>query len=145
MKNQTLRYYMHDGPTAFRFELAGDLDDEGARRLAQDWRTASSVIGDRTLIVDMTFITNVDKGGRTLLARWHREGAQLIAKSKASREIAETILGEPLRETVAEYDRDTRRTWLPFHSSVDLSARVENMAGKSALSENKLADTARFR
>jgi hypothetical protein len=145
MKNQMLRYYMHDGPAAFRFELAGDLGDEGARRLAQDWRTASSVIGDRTLIVDMTFLTNVEEGGRALLARWHREGAQLIAKSKASRAIAEAILGEPLLEAAAESDSDSRGTWLPFRSSVNLSAHVENTAGRSALAENKLAATARFR
>ena len=41
MKNQALQYFMHDGPSAFRFELAGDLNNEGARRLQQDWRTAS--------------------------------------------------------------------------------------------------------
>src|SRR5260370_34805221 len=85
MKTQALRYYMHDGPTAFRFELAGDLNHEGARRLDQDWRTASSLIGDRRLIVDMTFVTGVDEKGRALITRWHREGARLIANSKASR------------------------------------------------------------
>jgi hypothetical protein len=35
MKSQKLRYYMHDGPSAFRFELAGDLDNEGAHELEQ--------------------------------------------------------------------------------------------------------------
>jgi hypothetical protein len=44
-----LRYYMHDGPSAFRFELAGQLDSNDAARLEQDWHTASSTIGDRTL------------------------------------------------------------------------------------------------
>src|SRR5260370_42391853 len=67
MKNQALDFYMHDGPTAFRFELAGDLNYEGARRLHQAWRTASSVIGDRRLIIDMTFITSADEQGRALL------------------------------------------------------------------------------
>src|SRR5580693_3267770 len=75
MKNQTLKYYMHDGPSAFRFELAGDLNDEGAARLDQDWRTAS-VVGSRALIVDMTFVTNVDERGRALLGRWYAQGAQ---------------------------------------------------------------------
>jgi len=35
---------MHDGPTAFRFELVGNLNHEDARRLDQDWRTASSIM-----------------------------------------------------------------------------------------------------
>ncbi len=114
MKNQTLQYYMHDGPSAFRFELAGCLDNEGASRLEQDWRTASSVIGERALIVDLTFVTSADSDGRLLLARWHAEGARLIAKSKVARELAESVIGGPVSESVAE------RTWLPFHTSVGL-------------------------
>jgi ABC-type transporter Mla MlaB component len=83
MKTQALHYYMHDGPTTFRFELSGKLDREGAGRLDQDWRTASSVLGDRRLIVDLTFVTSVDEEGRALLAGWHREGALLVANSKS--------------------------------------------------------------
>src|ERR1700736_3718528 len=104
MRNQPLQYYMHDGSTAFRFELAGNLNEEGARRLDQDWRTASSVIGDRCLIVDITFVTDVDEYGRELLARWNREGARLVANSKRSRELAEWITGGPL----PDLDRDIR-------------------------------------
>jgi hypothetical protein len=151
MKIQTLQYYMHDGPSAFRFELAGDLSDEAAGRLDQDWRTASSVIGDRTLIVDMTFVTSVTERGRALLARWYAEGAQLIAKSKVSRGLAEAIAGEPLPEIASERDPDASRTWLPFRaslgalrrvksqtSSVDLPARAENTASSSAVSQTNL-------
>ncbi len=114
MTNQALRYFMHDGPSAFRFELAGDLDDEGARRLQRDRLAASTVIGHRALIVDMTFVTSVGQEGRALLARWHAKGAQLVAKSKVSLELAEAILGEPLRE--AEH-ASPGWTWLPFHTS----------------------------
>ena len=101
MKPNALQYYMHDGPTAFRFELSGDLSREGVHRLNQDWNTASSALGDRRLIVDMTFVTSVDEHARTLIARWHREGARLIANSAASRALAESILGEPLSEAPA--------------------------------------------
>ena len=82
MKSQTLQYYMHDGPSAFRFELAGDLNNEAARDLDQAWRTASSMIGDRALVVDMTFVTGAGRDGRSLLARWYAEGAQLIANAR---------------------------------------------------------------
>jgi hypothetical protein len=116
MKNQALQYYMHDGPTAFRFELAGNLNDEGARRLDRDWHAASSVIGDRRLIVDMTFVTCAGEQGRALITRWHKGGARLIASSKASRALAESILGEPLsnppRNALSTAVPD--RTWLPF-------------------------------
>ncbi len=119
MKHQALQYYMHDGPTAFRFELAGNLNHEGARRLDQDWLTALSVIGDRRLIVDMTFIAGADEQGRALIIRWHREGARLIANSKASRALAESILGESLSGHPASAGDTTAsdRAWLPFLAS----------------------------
>jgi hypothetical protein len=116
MKNPTLQYYMHDGSTAFRFELAGDLNSEGVRELEQAWSTASSMIGDRRLIVDITFVTCVTESGRAFISRWHEEGAQLIANSPASRRLAESILGQPLPENGAdEAGRD--QTWLPFRRS----------------------------
>jgi hypothetical protein len=114
MKNKSLQYYMHDGPSAFRFELSGDLTDEGANRLEQDWDTASSVIGSRHLIVDLTFITSAGEAGRALLARWHSAGARLIAASKTSRSIAESIIGAPLPEAVAGSKPEP--TWMPFVS-----------------------------
>jgi len=117
MSNQTLQYYMHDGPAAFRFELAGELDKDGARRLHQDWLTASSVIGGRALIVDMTFVTGVDEAGRRLLVRWIAEGAQLIARSTSSRELAGSILGELPSEIGLDRDASVDRTWLPFYTS----------------------------
>src|SRR5579863_4758898 len=117
MKSQTLRYYMHDGPSAFRFELACELNNEGARELDQAWRTASSLIGDRAFVVDMTFVTKVGNEGRSLLARWNAEGAQLVAESKVSRELAEAIVGDPFPELAAPGDAGAGRTWLPFHTS----------------------------
>ncbi len=117
MKSQTLQYYMHDGPSAFRFELAGSLDSEGARELEQAWRTASAVIGDRALVIDMTFVTGAGREARSLLARWHAEGAHLIARTKASRELAEAIVGEPLPKATLDGNTNAERTWLPFHAT----------------------------
>jgi hypothetical protein len=124
MNRQALQYYMHDGPTAFRIELAGHINHESARRLDQDWCTASSAIGDRRLNVDMTFVTGVDLQGRALLIRWHQEGARLVANSKASRALAESILGEPLPDPPANTGGTTisDRTWLPFRDSFRKSA-----------------------
>jgi hypothetical protein len=117
MKSQKLQYYMHDGASAFRFELAGDLDNEAARELDQAWRTASSIIGDRALVVDMTFVTGAGTEGRSLLARWYAEGAQLIARLKVSRALAEAIVGGPLPEFGSARNAGSARTWLPFHTS----------------------------
>jgi hypothetical protein len=117
MKTQALKYYMHDGPAALRFELAGDLNDEGARRLEQDWRTASSLIGDRLLIVDITFVTSAAKEARVLLARWYASGARIVANSYTSRSLAQSILGTFLPEPLAKGAAVVSRTWFPFHAS----------------------------
>jgi len=116
MRTQSLQYYMHDGPTAFRLELAGDLNHEATRRLDQDWRTASSTIGDRRLVVDLTLVTGADEQGRALLTRWTRGGAQLIATSAASRALAESLVGGPLPEPPEAATTD--RAWLRFRASI---------------------------
>ena len=117
MKTPALEYFMHDGKNAFRFELAGVLNYEGARRVEQSWRTAASEISDRRLIIDITFVTAVDNQGRSLLRRWHREGAHFVANSPASRILAESITGAPLAELATN-----THTWLPFRNSLVRSA-----------------------
>ncbi len=124
MKHQALQYYMHDGPTSFRFELKGFLSEEGARRLDQDWTTASSTASGRRPTIDVTFVTGVDQQGHALIVRWHRDGARIVANSHAGRALAESILGEPLLEPSPNAGDAARsdRGWLPFRTS--LLARV---------------------
>lgn len=90
-----LDYYMHDGPTAFRFELAGSLAGVDAARLDQAWRTVSSTIGVKILTVGVTSITAIDDKGHDLLLRWHHTGARYIANSAASRSLIESITRHP--------------------------------------------------
>jgi len=82
------------------------------------------VLGDRRLIVDLTFVTSVDEKGRDLLVGWHREGALPIANSKISRALAESILGEPLPEFPADKcAAASDRTWAAFRRSVSVLPR----------------------
>ncbi len=90
-----MRYYMHDGPAAFRFELAGDVDAADAVRLEQDWHTASSVAEIATLIIDLTFVTSIDEAARDLFRKWHAAGAQFAAATKRARELVESITKRP--------------------------------------------------
>ena len=109
--NGDFRYYMHDGTTAFSFELAGRLSDDGARELQRAWRTASSEIGDRSLIVDLSYVTGIDVAGQRLLRGWHDRGAQLVAKSLEARALVQSITGQ----SVADISAAARHsTWLPF-------------------------------
>jgi hypothetical protein len=113
MNKPVLDYYMHDGRNAFRFELTGIVNGEGARELEQAWRTIASIIGDRRLIIDISFVTAVDEHGRSLLVRWHREGAQFLANSQASRILAQSITGTPFAESAVN-----THTSIPFRSSL---------------------------
>lgn len=108
-KSGELHYYLHDGPAAFRLHLRGIIDDQGARRLEQVWHTASSLIGDRRRIIDVTLVTEVGQQGGALLAGWHQAGVEFIADSKASRALAESILGTAPPDATA-----SARRWSPF-------------------------------
>ena len=105
-----IRYYIHAGPAAFRFELAGDLDADDAARLEREWRGASLIIGNRVLVVDMSFVTGIDQSARSLFRRWYARGAEFAAGSKESRELVESITQRPYaRETSRE---PTFQPWL---------------------------------
>ncbi|HEY3825157.1 MAG TPA: hypothetical protein VGL82_11400 [Bryobacteraceae bacterium] len=106
-----MRYYIHAGPAAFRFELAGNLDAGDAARLEREWRGASLTIGNRVLVVDMSFVTGIDEAARSLFRRWYARGAEFAAGSKESRELVESITERP-------YTRKTSRepTFQPWFS-----------------------------
>jgi|SRR5713226_1327828 len=110
MKASSFSYYMHDGPSAFSIELAGILAAEGANKLEQDWRDASAAIGDKELVVDLSFLTEIDPAGRQLLLRWFRNGATVVANTPESRALAESIIGHPLRP-VARIAYTSRPYW----------------------------------
>jgi hypothetical protein len=97
-----MRYYIHAGPAAFRFELAGDLDADDAARLERELLRASLTIGNRVLVVDMSFVTGIDEAARSLFRRWYARGAEFAAGSKESRELVESITERP-------YTRETSR------------------------------------
>jgi hypothetical protein len=109
-----VRYYVHEGPAAFRFELAGDLDAADAATLEQDWQTASTIRRHRTLIIDLSFVTGIDEAARGLFRRWHAGGAEFAASSKWSRELVESITGRPFAGESPH--APTYQLWFSFRS-----------------------------
>jgi hypothetical protein len=90
-----LIFYMHDGPSAFRFELSGTLAGREVGKLEQAWKTASSTLAGKILAIDLTFVTSLDEKGRDLLKRWQQMGARFIANSTVSRKLIESATGVP--------------------------------------------------
>jgi len=108
----TMRYYIHSGPAALRFELAGDLNAGDASRLEQDLRRVSSAIGNRLLVVDVSFVTGIDEAAQSLFKRWHARGGEFAASSKQSRELVESITERPYtRESPHE---PTYQPWFSY-------------------------------
>ena len=96
MRENDLVYYIHDGSTALRLQLSGDLSGDGVRDLAQTWRTASSVIGGRRLVIDVSRVTGTDPAGRALLEAWQAEGGWLVASSPAAQKRVESVVDLPV-------------------------------------------------
>ncbi|MGA3189256.1 MAG: hypothetical protein ABSF22_19295 [Bryobacteraceae bacterium] len=119
-----MRYYIHGGPSALRFELAGDLNAGDASRLEQAWRRVSSAIGNRLLVVDMSFVTGIDEAARSLFKRWYTRGVEFAAGSKQSRELVESITERP-------YTRESPHepTYQPWFSYTKARRKSENTSG----------------
>jgi len=111
IRESGLGYYLHDGSTAFRFQLSGVLSGDGVRELEQTWRTASSVIGGRCLVVDLSFVTGMDRAGRELLATWQVEGACIVVTSSAAKERIESLMNRPVTLLGT---KPKPYTWPPF-------------------------------
>lgn len=114
MRRRNFLYYMHDGATAFRLELSGDLSVDDVQDLEQAWRTASSMIVGRCLVVDLSCLESIDNAGLELLDKWHAQGAQFVAISSEAQTRIESMTGRPitlLKTTPKAF------TWLPFRIS----------------------------
>jgi hypothetical protein len=96
MNSQRLQYYIHDESDILRLQLAGSLSGAGVESVYQAWHTSLSIIGNRPLIIDITFVVDADEHGCAVLDAWRRSGARIIAASAESQALAEAVLGEPI-------------------------------------------------
>ena len=91
-----LEYYLHDEPDVLRIEIVGDQSGAGVGSIEHAWRTATSVLAGRHIVVGLTAVAEADADGRGILLTWHRCGARIIARSMDSRTLAESILDLPV-------------------------------------------------
>jgi len=110
----SLVYYMHDGSDGFRFRLAGELSEQTAGDLEQARRTAASIIGQRSLSVDLTGLTGLDVAGRKLLKEWSALGAQLTVVSLGARARIQMMTALPVT-LVGSSPRAS--TWFPSRAA----------------------------
>lgn len=88
-------YHMHDGCSARRLDLSGFLSAELATEIEACWRTASSTLGCRALVIDVSRMTDAGESGHRLLRQWYQLGAQFVASSSNADTLIESITGHP--------------------------------------------------
>src|SRR3954454_4719312 len=76
-----LKYYIHDGTEAFRFQLIGELREMDVKELAGCWETAKSTFGSRKLVLDLQRLASTDESGKEWLLAMVREGAVCVPES----------------------------------------------------------------
>jgi len=86
-----LRYYLHDGADAFRFEFIGKLSAMDLRELNGCWRTAKSSVAGRKLHLDLRQITDIDDSGRRWLTEMLAEGAEYTVGRGFSEGLAQDL------------------------------------------------------
>jgi hypothetical protein len=109
--NGVLNFYIHDLAASFRIEIEGSFSGKGVTQVEQSWLTASSVIGNRALVIVLGNVANMDAAGRALLRRWHEDGAQFVAKSPLGNQLIGSITGQPVTSGM-EAAKDDGRAWL---------------------------------
>ena len=89
-------YYQHDGVTTFRFQLAGELTGPWVTDLEHAWLTATSIMRNKQLVLDLSDLTGADAPGVQLLQRMLLSGARLVSdEPPAAPELLDS-LGAPI-------------------------------------------------
>ena len=109
MSDSGLTYYIHDGAAAFRLQLSGALSHSSTVELDQARRTASSVFGGRSLVVDVTGVESIDAAGCELLEKWHGLGAQIVVSTRQAKARIQTMTQVPCRCLASDQES---RGWL---------------------------------
>lgn len=87
--------YIHDEAARLRLRVTGDLDDSAARELASSWQTASSVLQDRKIVLDLRSLTSSGARGRQLLESLHHLGVDFLAQTPFQSALVAEVTGQP--------------------------------------------------
>jgi hypothetical protein len=90
--SEGFRYYIHDGARVFRFVLIGRLAGANVRELEQCYRTACSILKNRTFVVDLNGLAGWDEEGRALIEGWREGGAEVLARDEPSARVGITAV-----------------------------------------------------
>ena len=85
IRPSSLKYYIHDGIDACRFQLLGEVTASDVPELRGCWRTAKTTLAKRKLILDLRALKRMDEAGSAWVTSMVAEGAECIrSKSGAA-------------------------------------------------------------
>jgi hypothetical protein len=94
-----LRITVQERPQEVTLKLEGHLMGAWVGELENSWRAAYSILGDRSLFLDLKAVDRVDGAGKYLLALIARSGARLEGSGAEIKQLLRAIAEEwPLRE-----------------------------------------------
>lgn len=91
-----LRVTVHSRSKTLRFVVEGRLEGAHVIEFENCWRTTTPATGSR-ILVDLTGITFIDRGGKQLLTRMHGRGARLTATGIMTKEVIKEIVNASTR------------------------------------------------
>lgn len=113
LRSSSLKYYIHDGIDACRFQLLGELTEMDVPELRGCWRTAKTMLGKRKLILDLRGLKRMDGAGATWVTTMVAEGAECLAPVSD----AESVNGPGKRKRLGKVLGILRVFRVPFQSS----------------------------
>jgi anti-anti-sigma regulatory factor len=80
------------------FKLEGDLAGRWSEEFELYWRSVSEMRQLHPVRVDLSSVTFIDEGGKEVLMKIHRDGAELLASGCMNNCIVEDIIRSVKRE-----------------------------------------------
>ena len=105
-------YYQHDFGTTFRFQLAGELTGADVMDLEHAWQTATSIMRDKQLILDVSGLTGADEPGVQLIQRMFGSGALVISSEQPASHGLLLSLGVPVSVSAQPRRSRNLRSWV---------------------------------
>lgn len=82
-RERSLQYFIHDDFDALRMEISGSLAGRDAQKAYDALRRESFMVRGQPLVIDISYVTDVDAQGQAVLQAWRGEGAQIVAAAGA--------------------------------------------------------------
>ena len=76
------KYYIHDGIDSCRLQLIGTVSDQHLRELNGCWRTVSTTLNGRSLVIDLSQAEEMADPVRQWIATLRADGATVIEQTE---------------------------------------------------------------